>query len=283
MNYARLLPVLAGALALSACAMPWQVAEVQDALEVSASGGSAFTQALTEEYKTQTDYEIKAEYEWPHALIFARKATRAAGGEVVAPEDPAAWEIPSADAAKALADAHGRLLGYFAAGARERVPAVAAHAQANFDCWVEEEWEGDNSNLCRDSFLAAEPQLKAPVVAAVTPPPQIIKTFIVYFDFNKATITPEAKKVLTEVVAAQAELKPVAIFLSGHTDTVGNAAYNQALSNKRAAAVATALGKMGVKTSTFDLKAFGKTKPAVPTKDNVKEGKNRRVEIYFEK
>ena len=283
MNHARLLPVLAGALALSACAMPWQVAEVQDALEVTASGGSAFTQALTEEYKTQTTYEIKAEYEWRHALIFARKATRAAGGEVVPPEDPAAWDIPGADAAKALADAHTRLLAYFAEGARERVPAVAAHAQANFDCWVEEEWEGDDSNLCRESFLAAEPMLKVPVVAVAAPTPKIVKTFIVYFDFNKAVITPEAKKTLDEVAVAYAELKPVAIYLAGHTDTVGNAAFNQTLSNKRAAAVAAALGKLGIKTSTFDLKAFGKTKPAVPTKDNVREGKNRRVEIYFEK
>ena len=283
MKLTRLLPVLAGTLALSACAFPWQVAEVQDALAITASGGTAFTQALTEEYKTQTNYEIQAENEWRHALIFARKANRAAAGEVVAPEDPAAWEIPGADAAKALAAAHLRLLGYFGQGARERVPAVAAHAQANFDCWVEEEWEGDDSNLCRDSFLAAEPMLKAPVVAIAAPAPRIIKTFIVYFDFNKAIVTPAASVTLAEVAAAQAELKPTAIYLSGHTDTVGNAAYNQTLSNKRAAAVATVLAKLGVKTSTFDLKAFGKTMPAVPTKDNVKEGKNRRVEIYLEK
>ena len=283
MKLTRLLPVLTGTLALSACAFPWQVAEVQDALKVSPSGGTAFTRALTEEYQIQTNYEIQAENEWRHALIFARKANRAAGGDVVAPEDPAAWDIPSAEAAKTLADARIRLLSYFAQGARERVPAVAARAQANFDCWLEEEWEGDNSDLCRGSFLAAEPMLKAPVAATAPTPPRIIKTFVVYFDFNTATITPEAKKVLDEVAAAQAELKPMAIFLAGHTDTVGNAAYNQALSNKRAAAVAAALAKVGVKTSTFDLKAFGKTKLAVPTKDNIKEGKNRRVEIYFEK
>jgi len=283
MRFSRLLPVLAGTLALSACAFPWQVAEVQDALAITASGGTAFTQALTEEYKTQTTYETQVEYEWRHALIFARKANRAASGEAVAPEDPAAWEIPNAEAAKALAAAHLRLLGYYTQGARERVPAVAAHAQANFDCWVEEEWEGDDSNLCRDSFLAAEPMLKAPVVAVAAPAPKIIKTFIVYFDFNKAVVTPAASATLAEVAAAQAELKPTAITLSGHADTVGNAVYNQTLSNKRAAAVAAALAKLGVKTSTFDLKAFGKTKPAVPTKDNVKEGKNRRVEIYFEK
>jgi len=282
MNFARLLPALAGALALSACAMPWQVVDVQDAMEVTASGGSAFTKELTEQYKTQTIYEVKAEVEWRHAVIFARKALRAATGEVVPAENPANWEIDDATAAKTLADAYGRLQGYFAQGARERVPAVAAQAQAAFDCWVEEEWEGEGATEtnCRDTFLAAEPQLKAPIVAAA---PKVIKTFIVYFDFNKADINKAAKKVLDEVVKAQAELKPVAIFLSGHTDTVGNDRYNQALSNKRAAAVAAALDKLGVKTSTFDLKAFGKTKLAVPTKDNVKEGKNRRVEIYFEK
>ena len=70
--------------------------------------------------------------------------------------------------------------------------------------------------------------------------------------------------------------------MSGHTDTVGKSAYNDKLSAKRADAVAAALAKLGV-SSKVDQKAFGFTKLAVPTKANVKEGKNRRVEIYFEK
>ena len=70
--------------------------------------------------------------------------------------------------------------------------------------------------------------------------------------------------------------------MSGHTDTVGKSAYNDKLSAKRASAVAAALAKLGV-SSKVDQKSFGFTKLAVPTKANIKEGKNRRVEIYFEK
>ena len=112
--------------------------------------------------------------------------------------------------------------------------------------------------------------------------PKIVKTFIVYFDFNKATITKASQKTLKDVAAAQGEIKPSSIYVAGHTDTVGKSAYNDSLSAKRANAVAAALGKLGV-AAKVDQKSFGMTKLAVPTKANVKEVKNRRVEIYFEK
>ncbi len=274
----RLLPVLAGGLLLSACATPWQVARVQDAQTLTASAGTPFTQALTEEYKAAAANEVAVENEWRHAVVYADKATRAAGGEVFGPEEPAAWDVSTPE----VLDARARLLGYFQQGSRERVPAASAKAQVNLDCWIEEEWEGDSDTTCKNAFLAVEPLLKAqPAMAAASP--KIIKTFVVYFNFNKADITTEAKRVLTEVAAAQADLKPNNIYLSGYTDTVGGSAYNQVLSEKRATTVETALNHLGVTSTRFDVKAYGKDKLAVITKDGVKEAKNRRVEIYFEK
>lgn len=284
MNRIRVAAVIGMTALVTACATPWEVADVNEIMAASEpSSGSAFTKALFSEYKAYAIHEAKDEYEWGDAAIFARKGLRAATGEVVPPEELASWSVPAARL-KDLTDARGRLLGYFGNGARERVPAPAAKAQVKFDCWLEEESEGDTNSDCRADFLKVEPELqvKAAPTAAPAPAPKIVKTFIVYFDFAKATLTKSSMKTLKEVAAANGEIKPSSIYVSGHTDTVGNNAYNDKLSAKRAKAVANALAKLGV-TSKVDQKSFGATKLAVPTKGNIKEGKNRRVEIYFEK
>jgi len=269
---------------LAGCATPWEVDDVNTIMAASApTGGTAFTKALFSEYQGAARQEAQVEYEWDHAAIFARKGLRAAAGEVVAPEQlDENWSVPDTRT-KELADARARLTGYFGNGSRERVPAASAKAQVNFDCWLEEEAEGDSNSDCRAVFLRTEPELQVrPMAAAMPVTPKIVKTFIVYFDFNKATITKSAHKTLTDVAVAQAEIKPTSIYVAGHTDTVGKGAYNDKLSAKRASAVAAALAKLGV-TASVDQKSFGMTKLAVPTPANVKEAKNRRVEIYFEK
>jgi outer membrane protein OmpA-like peptidoglycan-associated protein len=278
-----MLPALAGALLLAACATPFEVSDVNTIKATATpSGGTAFSRALFDEYKVYAKQEAEVEYEWDDAAIFARKGLAIVQGTNVMPENVADWSMPAARATE-LNGVRARLMGYFDGGARERVPAIAAKAQAKFDCWVEEEHEGDADSSCRKDFLALEPQLKPQPVVAAPPTPKIVKTFIVYFDFNKADITAQAAKTLKEVAAAQAEIKPLNIFVSGHTDTVGTSTYNKKLSDKRAAAVTSDLAKLGVKASVFDVKTYGKDKLAVATGDNVKEPKNRRVEIYFEK
>ena len=263
---------------LGACATPFEVADVNEIMSAPApTAGSAFTKALFAEYKAYAIHEAKDEYEWDDAAIFARKGLRAATGETVAPAEIADWGVPAGRVAE-LSAARARLVGYYGNGARERVPAAAAKAQVMFDCWVEEEHEGDANSDCRAAFLKVEPELQ---VKAAAPAPKIVKTFIVYFDFNKSGLTKEAMKTLKDVVAAAGEIKPSSIYVAGHTDTVGKTGYNDKLSKARASAVEKQLAKMGVKS--IDAKSFGFTKLAVPTKANTKEAKNRRVEIYFEK
>jgi OmpA-OmpF porin, OOP family len=264
---------------LGACATPWEVADVNEIMEAPApTVGSAFTKGLFSEYKAYAIHEAKEEYEWDHASIFARKGLKAATGAMVDPEMTADWSLPANRVAE-LDAARARLVGYWGNGARERVPASAAKAQVMFDCWVEEEAEGDSNSDCRAAFLKVEPELQ--VKAAMPHHPKIVKTFVIYFDFAKSSLTKEALKTLKEVGAAANDIKPTAIYVAGHTDTVGNARYNDKLSNARAMNVETQLSKMGLKS--IDAKSFGFTKLAVPTKANVKEAKNRRVEIYFEK
>ncbi|WP_374691341.1 OmpA family protein, partial [Accumulibacter sp.] len=66
------------------------------------------------------------------------------------------------------------------------------------------------------------------------------------FDFDKATLRPEGKAKLDEVVAKSKQIKLEVIIAVGHTDHFGSDAYNQKLSERRAAAVKTYLVSKGI-------------------------------------
>jgi outer membrane protein OmpA-like peptidoglycan-associated protein len=116
-----------------------------------------------------------------------------------------------------------------------------------------------------------------PVVAPV---PQ---TFQVFFDFNKADLTPEAKRIIASAAQEYKSGKFVRIVVTGHTDTVGSAKYNKGLSDRRAAAVKTEFASLGVNASVVVTQGVGKNGLLVPTNDGVREAQNRRAEIVLGK
>ena len=73
------------------------------------------------------------------------------------------------------------------------------------------------------------------------------------------------------------------VVLEGHTDSVGNDAYNQKLSEKRANAVAKALKDLGVSASKITTVGYGETKPIADNKTKEGRAENRRVEARFNK
>jgi len=117
--------------------------------------------------------------------------------------------------------------------------------------------------------------------AAPPPPPQqpVASSFRVLFAPGSSTVqTPELSTVRQAAVAYKA--RPGGnIVLTGHTDTTGNAAFNQALSQRRVAAVIAALGAEGIPATSITSSASGETNPPVPTGDQVSDQKNRSVEI----
>jgi len=104
---------------------------------------------------------------------------------------------------------------------------------------------------------------------------------VVRFDFNKADIKEQYYPVLDEVAQVLTEKVPEAIVvLAGHTDNTGTEKYNDALSVRRAKAVASYLtGKRDISPNRLILKGYGEGTP-IATNDTV-EGRamNRRVEI----
>jgi outer membrane protein OmpA-like peptidoglycan-associated protein len=102
----------------------------------------------------------------------------------------------------------------------------------------------------------------------------------ILFATGKADLQPESRPVLKEIAATLREHGDLKILIEGHTDNVGSAASNLALSEGRAAAVkATLVSEFGVTGDRITTKGLGDTKPAVPNTTAVGRAQNRRVEI----
>ena len=127
----------------------------------------------------------------------------------------------------------------------------------------------------RFHFIEAE----APPPPPPPPPPVAAKTFIVFFNFDKSDLTPEAQAVVAEAAAAFKSTGSVSIAVVGHTDTVGSAAYNLPLSERRAASVKAGLVANGVPGDVVSTSGKGFSEPLVPTGPGVKEPQNRRATI----
>jgi outer membrane protein OmpA-like peptidoglycan-associated protein len=104
----------------------------------------------------------------------------------------------------------------------------------------------------------------------------------VFFDFNKADVTGAAAKVIQASADSVKAGNMTRITVTGHTDTVGSAKYNQALSERRAAAVRAQLVADGVPDSEITTIGVGKSQLLVPTADGVREPQNRRAEIVLQ-
>ncbi len=131
---------------------------------------------------------------------------------------------------------------------------------------------------------ASEPEA-AP--AAYVPPPVVApapvpKSYLVFFDFNKSDLTPQATEIVDTAAKNAGPAKVTQLTVTGHTDTVGSDAYNMRLSRRRAESVAAQLEKDGIPSSEIEIVAKGKRDLLVPTGDGVREPQNRRVQIVFD-
>jgi outer membrane protein OmpA-like peptidoglycan-associated protein len=106
------------------------------------------------------------------------------------------------------------------------------------------------------------------------------------FDFDRADVRPEADEALAEV-AQRIEAVQKRVVVEGHTDGKGTDGYNQALSERRAAAVRTALIERGTPGDQLLIHGYGKSRPIAPNEqpdgsdDPEGRQKNRRVEVVI--
>ncbi|MFZ4410309.1 MAG: OmpA family protein [Paracraurococcus sp.] len=121
------------------------------------------------------------------------------------------------------------------------------------------------------------PAVAAP--AAVAPAPA--RTYLVFFDWDRADLTARAREIIAEAASNAGRVQATRIEVAGHADRSGTPAYNQRLSQRRADAVAAELVARGIARNEIAISAFGESRPLVPTADGVREPQNRRVEIVL--
>ena len=131
----------------------------------------------------------------------------------------------------------------------------------------------------RYAFNAAPPPVVAPMAAPVAP--TAARTYLVFFDWDRADLTTRARQIIAEAAQATTRVQVTRIEVSGHTDTTGTAQYNQGLSVRRAQNVAAELVRLGVPRGAITTQGFGFSRPLVATGPGVREPQNRRVEIVL--
>jgi OmpA-OmpF porin, OOP family len=129
--------------------------------------------------------------------------------------------------------------------------------------------------------FGAPPPVAPPPAPPAPPPPPVHQVYLVFFDWDRYNLTPEAMQILEAAAAHWKAGAPVQIMVTGYTDLSGPPGYNLRLSQRRANAVAVALERLGVPRSDMAVTGRGMADPRVPTALGVREPQNRRVEITF--
>jgi OmpA-OmpF porin, OOP family len=130
-------------------------------------------------------------------------------------------------------------------------------------------------------YRFAPPPAPVPVAEPSAPATPTAQAFLVFFDWDRAEITPAGMDIVRQAANAYKAGGSVRIQVVGYTDLSGSAGYNQRLSVRRADNVAHALANLGVARGDMAVSGRGESDPRVPTPPGVREPQNRRVEIGF--
>jgi outer membrane protein OmpA-like peptidoglycan-associated protein len=292
------------ALALAGCA----TTTAYDKLANTKPSGPPFAQALFHDYSDLAHSFGMADT--PSATAFG--ATEAYSLSGLSPEVAA---VADAYAAKAMTAAEGqeplpeaappdsdmgenarlKLLRALDQG-RKRAPAIAARAQAEYDCWVMNSPVpklAASARHCYHAFTTALARLesalnmapsqpaasKTETASKAETPAKPAATFTAHFALGSARLDRTAMGVLRQAIEAAYKGRQSRITVVGHTDTSGTEALNKALSLNRAKAVKAALVRMGARPAAVQISGVGESDLAVETPDGVPNAQNRRAVV----
>ena len=175
----------------------------------------------------------------------------------------------------------------FAAGVTARVnDLLSFYTQAGYEFAVGGATDGGRRQGVKGDIgvrltFGAPPPPPAAPVAVAAPAPAAARSYLVFFDWDEATLTDRARQIIREAAANSTQVEYTRIEVNGHTDTSGTPRYNQGLSVRRANAVAAELVRNGVPRNVITIRGFGQTHLLVATGPGVREPQNRRVEIII--
>jgi len=126
-------------------------------------------------------------------------------------------------------------------------------------------------------IIETERVVEVEVPTTIIEKPEVLEG--VNFEFDSARLTVNAKRMLREVADRLRHHEQIEIEISGHTDSVGSAAYNNTLSQRRAEAVRKYLMDLGVNGNRMVAVGYGFTKPVAANDTEDGREENRRIEM----
>lgn len=128
-------------------------------------------------------------------------------------------------------------------------------------------------------FAIDEPTVKRLFGGALDAMPAAEQHFTLYFDLSQDVLTRTSQDQISAILRAIQERHSTNISVTGHADTKGDPAFNNAIARRRAQGVSERLRQEGVNGSYLFVTSFGDTDLLVKTGPDVSEPLNRRVEV----
>lgn len=132
--------------------------------------------------------------------------------------------------------------------------------------------------------VPAPPAAPTTRTEAAPPPPTSVRKIVlrgVNFDFDQATLRPDARAILDEAAEVLEQEGAVDIVVEGHTDSRGSEPYNLRLSERRAGSVADYLEARGIAPSRMEIVGLGESRPVAANDSEDGRAQNRRVELLI--
>lgn len=152
--------------------------------------------------------------------------------------------------------------------------------------WLLLRYDFGKSYRAREPFQLVEVKAPAPAAAAVAEA-QVMRNDVridgdAFFRFDHADLNADAIAALDQLVAKlKSDARVSRVTIVGHTDSVGSEAYNQKLSERRAASAKAHLVSRGIPAEQIDTRGEGELNPAFPNDSAENRQKNRRVDVEF--
>jgi outer membrane protein OmpA-like peptidoglycan-associated protein len=287
--FSRML-VAASFLTLAGCGLPGTF--YAEPFINSNISGTDFNAHLAKAYQQRAADSAQNDVNWILSGMYAQKGSKAQQGETVLPWDPANYsEAPSSvvgvspdrSAKYNLPALRQELLSALDNGGRQQRPEACAQAQAHYDWLVDETYQDTPPEPAKEEDkIATEFQRYLSECTgrqAIAPKeaPASANQWVIYFGWDRFDLTSEAKRVITSVAQSAKAAGSSSLNIAGFTDTSGGDAYNQKLSEKRAASVSKQLKANGI--GNVQMEGRGEHDLAKPTQDGVREPLNRRAII----
>ncbi len=112
-------------------------------------------------------------------------------------------------------------------------------------------------------------------------PESLLSKRVIYFDYDKSTVRPEYRGIVSAHAAYAAAHSSARVTLEGHADERGTREYNLGLGERRGNAVMGLTSAQGARGSQLVVVSYGEERPTCRVSDDHCWSQNRRVEIVY--